>query len=145
MSGFSALLWLGAGLALLLGELVVPGAFLMWIGLAGLGTGAVVWFGLDGLGPQILCFAALAAAAIAVGMRFRRRPSPHVNTPDSGLVGRTAHALAFHGAEGRVRVGDSDWPARLAVAATTAPGAPLRVVAVEGLTLVVEPLDMSKP
>jgi len=136
------LLWLGVGLALLVAEVLIPGAFLMWIGLAALGTGGVVLLGLAGLGPQVACFAVLTAASIALGLRLRRTPEQRVNTPDSGLVGRTALALAFTGQEGRVRLGDSDWPAQLvAGAAAPAPQTPLRVVGVQGVALVVQPLD----
>ena len=126
MPSTAALTWLGAGLALLVAELAAPGAFLMWIGLAALGTGAAV----------------LAAGSIAAGLRVRRRPERRVNTPDAGLVGRTVHALAFDGREGRVRLGDSDWPAQLVSgAATPDPRGRLLVVGVKGLVLLVQPVE----
>jgi membrane protein implicated in regulation of membrane protease activity len=142
MPDVPALIWLGGGLALLVAEVLLPGAFLMWIGLAALGTGGAMLLGLTGFGPQVVCFAVLTAGSIALGLRLRRRLERRVNTPDSGLVGRTAHALAFHGREGRVRLGDSDWPAQLvAGAAPPAPQAPLRVVGVNGVVLVVQPVE----
>ena len=138
----AALTWLGAGLALLVAELAAPGAFLMWIGLAALGTGAAVLAGLEGFGPQVAVFAVLAAGSIAAGLRVRRRPERRVNTPDAGLVGRTVHALAFDGREGRVRLGDSDWPAQLVSgAATPDPRGRLLVVGVKGLVLLVQPVE----
>jgi membrane protein implicated in regulation of membrane protease activity len=142
MPDVPALIWLGGGLALLVAEVLLPGAFLMWIGLAALGTGGAMLLGLTGFGPQVVCFAVLTAGSIALGLRLRRRLERRVNTPDSGLVGRTAHALTFHGREGRVRLGDSDWPAQLvAGAAPPAPQAPLRVVGVNGVVLVVQPVE----
>jgi membrane protein implicated in regulation of membrane protease activity len=142
VSDLPALIWLGVGLVLLVAEVHVPGAFLMWIGLAALGTGAAVLVGLARFDLQVVCFAVLTAASIAVGLRLRRRLQRRVNTPDSGLVGRTAYALTFEGAEGRVRLGDSDWPARLVEgAASPAPQARLRVVGVNGLVLVVQPVE----
>ena len=142
MPNIPALVWLGAGLALLVAEVLLPGAFLMWIGLAALGTGAAMLLGLTGFGLQVACFAVLTAGSIALGLRLRRPPEQRVNTPDSGLVGRTAHALAFKGREGRVRLGDSDWPAQLADgAAPPAPDTPLRVVGVNGVVLVVRPVE----
>ncbi|CAH2604452.1 NfeD family protein [Rhodovastum atsumiense] len=137
-----ALLWLAAGLTLLGAEVFIPGAFLMWVGLAALGTGGLVLAVTPGFAVQVSCFAVLSAASIAIALRLRRRPRarPGVNTPDSGLVGRTAQALSFRGREGRVRLGDSDWPAQLAAgAAVPEPDAILRVVGVRGLVLVVEP------
>ncbi len=137
-----ALIWLGAGLALLVAEVLLPGAFLMWIGLAALGTGAAMLLGLAGFDWQVGCFAVLTAGSIALGLRLRRPREQRVNTPDSGLVGRTVRALAFEGREGRVRLGDSDWPAQLADgAAQPAPDTPLRVVGVNGVALVVRPVE----
>jgi len=49
-------------------------------------------------------------------------------------------ALRFHGREGRVRVGDSDWSARLAPGAPAPEvGARLLVEDVEGTVLIVRP------
>ncbi len=138
----TSLTWIAAGLILLLAELVVPGVFLMWIGLAAIGTGGAVALGLGSFGLQVTCFAVLSAASIAIGLRLRRPPERRINMPESGLVGRTVHALAFDGREGRVRLGDSDWPARLVHgAAPPAPDTRLRVVAVIGVVLVVQPMD----
>ncbi|MDE2574230.1 MAG: NfeD family protein [Rhodospirillales bacterium] len=136
-----ALPWLVAGLLLLVAEILAPGVFLMWLGLAALGTGALVLLRDPGFAVQVVAFAVLAALSIAAGLRLRRRgPRPHVNTAESGLVGRTARALAFEGKEGRVRVGDSEWAARLASDAhPPKPGDILRVRGVDGTVLVVGP------
>ncbi len=133
------LVWLVAGLLLVVAEVFVPGAFLVWLGLAAIGTGLVALPVPVAFGLQVVVFAVLAALSIAVGLRLRgRRPSPVLNTPGAGLVGRPARVLAFEGREGRVRVGDSDWPARLASDATmSAVDTQLVVVGVDGMTLVV--------
>ena len=134
------MIWLAAGVTLLAAEMPVPGLYLMWLGLAALGTGAVTLAAGLPLRAEVAVFAALAALSVAAGWRLRRPAVALVNTPQSGLVGRRAVALGFQGGEGRVRVGDSDWPARLATAAPAAsPGAELRVVGVEGTVLVVAP------
>ena len=133
-----AVLWLAAGLVMMLLEMAVPGVFLLWLGLAAVGTGIVVHLLGAVFWVDVVVFAALAAASIALGMKLRgpKRPST-LNTPGSGLVGRPATALAFHGRNGRVRVGDSDWNARLAQGAD--PQGALRVVGVDGTTLIVGP------
>ncbi len=133
------MIWLLAGVALLVGEIVIPGVFLMWLGVAALGTGAATLAAGLTLGPEVALFAVLAALAVLAGWRLQRPRHPVLNTPQSGLVGRSATALTFNGREGRVRVGDSDWPARLAAYADAS--GPLRVVAVEGTTLVVAGVD----
>lgn len=139
---FTSLTWIGVGLSLLVAELVVPGVYLMWIGVAAIGTGGVVALGLEGWGPQVVCFAVLTAASVALALRLRREPVRQVNLPEIGLVGRTAYALSFDGREGRVRLGDSDWPAQMVHGAEPPqPQARLRVVGVKGVVLVVQPLE----
>ena len=81
----------------------------------------------------------LAAIALSVGLRFRHRPV-RLNTQQGGLAGRAATALTFHGREGRVRVGDSDWAARVPPdVAEPVSGARLRVEGVDGTVLIVRP------
>ena len=133
------LLWLLAGLVLLIAEMLAPGVFLMWIGLAGIGTGLLdLAFGL-GFAIQVVVFAVLAAISLTIGLRFRR-PATRVNTQTAGLEGRTAVALRFTGREGRVRVGDSDWAARIPAGVPEPDaGTRLRVVGVDGTVLIVRP------
>lgn len=132
--------WIAAGLVLMALEVLWPGAFLIWLGIGALATGLIalaVPMGFVGQ-ASVYVFAALIAVAFGVGLRRLGHPVPEVNTTSSGLVGRRVRALDFKGREGRVRVGDSDWPARL-VSGHAAPEADLTVVAVDGLTLLVCP------
>jgi hypothetical protein len=140
-----ALCWLMAGLVLMVMEVLAPGAFLIWLGLAAVGTGLVVAVGDVSFAVQVVCFTVLAALTIGLGLSLRRqRRVTGINAPGSGLVGRSALALHFSGREGRVRVGDSDWPARLAEGAEIPPDlARLRVIDVDGMVLVVRP-EMSE-
>lgn len=140
-SDYPGLAWMTIGLALMVLEVFAPGAFMVWLGLAALGTGIAVHYGLFPFAWQVACFGALAVGLIGVALMLRRtRPALPVNTPQSGLVGRSAHALTFEGLEGRVRLGDSDWPARVrAGTPTPVPMAALRVLAVDGMVLIVEP------
>jgi membrane protein implicated in regulation of membrane protease activity len=106
--------WLVAGLALCLAETLAPGAFLIWIGLAGLVVGGVDFVYPLPLEAQTLGFAALAAALALVGKRFY---GSVVAKGDSAPITR---AQALVGREffleseidrgfGRIRVGDSVW------------------------------------
>jgi membrane protein implicated in regulation of membrane protease activity len=132
----SSVLWIGAGLLLMLAEMMVPGVFLLWLGLAALGTGIVVHLLAPVFWVDVVVFAVLAGGSIALGLRLRGpKRAAVLNTPASGLVGREVVVLSLHGRTGRVRVGDSDWNARLAHGAD--PEGPLRVVGVDGTTLIV--------
>lgn len=134
--------WIVLGLALIGGEMLAPGVFLIWLGLAALLTGLAV--GAAGLGWQaaMLVFAALCLVSVLAGRSLTRRkgeePDAATGLNDRGrqLVGRVFTLEAtMTGGEGRVRIGDSSWrvtgPELLA-------GASVRVVRVEGATLVVD-------
>jgi membrane protein implicated in regulation of membrane protease activity len=125
--------WLVAGLALCAAETFVPGAFLIWIGLAAVALGAVEFFVAIELTPALLLFAALVVVFVFIGRRV-------YGSLDSGappLPLSRAHALigkefyldeAIERGYGRMRVGDSVWR----VAGDDLPkGAKVRVVAVE--------------
>jgi membrane protein implicated in regulation of membrane protease activity len=136
---YPALTWLAGGLALLVAEMLAPGVFMMWLGLAAIGVGTLVHFVTIAFAWQVVIFGAIALVLIGAALRLRRsKPSARLNTAESGLIGRSARVLSFASGEGRVRVGDSDWPARLAQG-TPAPatGDVLRVVGVDGTVVVV--------
>jgi hypothetical protein len=134
--------WIVIGLVLVGGEMLAPGVFLLWLGLAALLTGAVV--GLTGLAWQgaWLVFAGLAIACVLIGRTVTRHrgeePDIAMGLNDRGrqLIGRVFRLEAtMTNGEGRIRVGDSSWrvtgPELLA-------GTEIRVVRVDGATHVVE-------
>lgn len=143
--------WVGVALALLGVALMVTEMFMPSFGV--LGIGGVVAFIAGGLmlvDPDVtgvavswellVPFALLSGlGAVAVGvfaLRARRRP------PVSGreaMLGATARALADIDGEGWVWAFGERWRARSA--RPLAKGGRARVIAVDGLTLVVEPLE----
>ncbi|HEY8611778.1 MAG TPA: NfeD family protein [Roseomonas sp.] len=130
------LIWILVGLVLLGAELAIPGAFLVWAGLAAIGTGLVWLVAAPGFPLSVVLFVGLMAAGVAAGLRHRRaKGPPEVNTPESGLVGREGMVIASAGPGLRVRVGDGDWPARAAHGAALQPGETVRVEGVEGMVL----------
>lgn len=136
------LIWILGGLLLLIAELGLPGIFLLWIGLAAIGTGLVVLIALPPFPAVVAIFLVLLAAGIVLALRLKARPpGPAVNAPGAGLVGRHGMLLPMEGPELRVRIGDSDWPARLPADAKV-PEAPqrVRVEGVSGTVLVVRPI-----
>jgi len=106
--------WLVAGLALCLAETLAPGAFLIFIGLAGMAIGAVDLVYPLPLAAQTLGFAVLAAALALAGKRLYGSRA-HTSESRGGnrarkMVGREFYldgdiARGF----GRIRVGDSVW------------------------------------
>jgi len=131
------LLWLLAGVAGCGAEMLLPGVFLLWIGLAAIGAGALTELAGIGFGAQVASFAALVVVLLAVPLLRRRRAPGPVNVPDDELIGRECRAIAFEGATGRVRLGDGSWAARDVSGAAPAADTLLRVVGRDGTTLLV--------
>ena len=137
-------IWLAVGVALVIFEVVIPGIFLLWLGLAALGTGLLLLLVVLSFGAQVLLFAALAVVSVLFARSRLHKPVPNgLNQPGSGLIGRRAVALGFNGNEGRVHVGDSDWPARL-VAGKAEAGSVLVVEGVEDMVLLVRLAQMAE-
>lgn len=126
-------------MGLLILEMLVPGVFMMWLGLAACGTGLLTIAFQFGFATQVVSFGILAAITLSIGMRVRR-PRQVMHTEREGLIGRPATALVFLGRDGRVRLGDTDWAARVPPdIAPPDPGARLRVAQVDGTVLIVRP------
>jgi hypothetical protein len=138
-------IWLVAALALALAELIAPGVFLVFVAVAAAITGLMLLAlpDLPVIG-QLAAFAAWSGVAVAVGSRwYHDHP---VATDDALLNDRAARLLgevvtvtaAIEHGQGRVRVGDGAWPAR----GPDAPvGARVRIIAVDGATLLVDSAD----
>ncbi len=137
--------WWVLGLALLAAELMVPGVFLVWIGLAAVAVGPLslgLWeerFWTWQL--QMLLFAALAVIAALLGRRYvykhrNATDEPFLNQRSAGLVGRTAvlHEPIAEG-RGRIRLDDTYWSV---IGPDLAAGARVKVVASDGRQLTVE-------
>ncbi len=134
----AAALWTVAGLALCAAEMLAPGVFLLWIGLAACGAGAATELAGLGWHGQVASFLALALLLIGlIARRTRRAPADTVNAPNAGLIGVTCHAVDFAGGEGRVRLRDGTWQARVTDGATPDTGEALLVVGLDGTTLLV--------
>ena len=132
--------WLIGGVLLLIAEVLAPGFFLLFIGIAAMVTGLFVLLFGFGLAPALALFAIYTALAVYIGRKvYANRPvpasAPHLNDRAAQLVGRSATAVGAiddHG--GRVRLGDSEWSARGGPAAA---GERVEVIGVEGNCLIV--------
>lgn len=131
-------LWIVAGLVLAGAEILLPGIFLIWLGLAALLTGLGAALLPMPWQAQLLVWAVLSLASAALANRLlRRRTAPALNQPDRGLIGREGVlAEAIVGGAGALRLDDTYWrvsgpdlPAGTRVRVTGLAGTVLTVVA----------------
>ena len=137
------LTWLSVGLVLCIAEMIVPGVFLLWLGVAALATGLISLVLPIGLPLQLGLFAILSIVSVFIGRRWsgtREIPSddPLLNDRTARLIGeQVTLASAIVGGEGRATVGDSVWIAR---GPDLPAGARVRIVGAKGTVLEVEPV-----
>jgi membrane protein implicated in regulation of membrane protease activity len=136
-------LWLGLGLVLAIGEMVIPGVFLIWLAGAALVTGLVAWAVPIGLPVQVVLFAVLAIVSVFAGRNWLARnpvasADPKMNDRGARSVGEVVVVTEALGpGSGRVKLGDSEW---LAQGPEAEPGTRMRVTGHDGATLIVEHL-----
>ena len=136
--------WMVLGMVLLAAEIVVPGVFLLWFGIAALIVGAVslaLWsVGFWVWQVQVVVFLVLSIVSALAGRRIastrEHSDQPLLNRRGEQLVGRTATlSEPIQEGHGRIHIGDTMWRV---VGPDLPVGARVRVVAVQDLELVVE-------
>ena len=140
--------WFFLGIVLFALETFIPGVHFLWFGLAAPLVG-LLYVGLDAAGAaanftwplQLVLFAAISVATVFWVKRFAKpdhakSDDPTLNVRGAQYIGRVVTVEnAITNGRGRVRVGDTLWPAE----GEDAPkGANVRVVGVNGTCLVVE-------
>lgn len=139
--------WMAVGLVLLILEIVAPGVFLLWIGIAAVIVGLLslalwdsafwVWQ------AQVVVFLILSLVCVLLGRRYMAgradsSDQPLLNRRSAQMIGRTATLTEpIENGRGRVQLGDTMWR----VSGPDLPvGARVRVVQVSetDLELVVE-------
>jgi membrane protein implicated in regulation of membrane protease activity len=137
-----AWLWLTGGVILRIAEVVAPGFFLMFVGVAAILTGLVAFL-IPGLSLlQVALFAVLAVTIARVwgrriyARRYDLNPDPFLNNRVGRMLGQVVTVVEpVDKHRGRVQVGDSVWSARGGPAAI---GERVRIVDIDGNCLKVE-------
>lgn len=142
---WDAIIWAAIALLLFAAEAMVPGAFMLWMGIAAsvVFLGVLIVPGMSIL-AQAVAFIALSFISIHVYrtyFRGREIPSdqPALNRRTEQLVGRVVSLdRAIERGAGRVQIADAYWQ----VSGPDLPaGADVRIVGAEGMTLRVEAVE----
>jgi membrane protein implicated in regulation of membrane protease activity len=135
-------LWWVLALILIAGEVLLPGYFLLWIGIGAAAMGVITLF-MPALGvlPQAIGFVVLAFASCFLYWRLVRPRLERDATADAALLNRRGARMigqryvletAIVNGRGKARVGDGQW---LVEGPDLPSGATVEVVGVEGTTL----------
>jgi len=137
-------IWAAAALLLMAAETIIPGAFLLWMGIAAAVVCLGVWLvsGIPVL-TQVASFVALSFISIQLYRKWirskggeRQSDHPTLNRRAAQHVGKVAVLdRAIRAGTGRAKIGDAFWT----VEGPDLPeGASVRVVGVNGMNLQVE-------
>jgi len=135
-------IWAAASLLLMAAETIIPGAFLLWMGIAAAVVFVIVLLvpGIPVLG-QISAFVALSFIAILlyrklIRGRERKSDDPTLNRRAAQHVGKiVALEQAIIGGRGRVKIGDAFW---VVEGPDLALGTRVRITGSHGVNLSVE-------
>jgi inner membrane protein len=133
-----------AGL-LLIGELLSPGIFLMWLGGAAIVTGFADFVLGLGWAAEAITFGVVSLASVFASWKHvtakwsPKSDQPHLNQRLNGFVGRTVVLeQAIINGSGKVRIEDALWDVDGDDAAV---GAKVKLTGVKGMRLVVEKIE----
>ncbi|MBB5703547.1 hypothetical protein FHS76_003454 [Ochrobactrum daejeonense] len=145
LAGLGIWNWLVFGLVLLILELLAPGFFFIWFGLAALVTGALAFLlsSTAGFGWQLQTIVFLVLAVIFVlmgrrifGSRGNDADEPLLNRRGEQLVGQRATLTEpIINGRGRIRIYDTTWRIK---GPDLPAGTEVRVVAFDPVTLEIE-------
>jgi hypothetical protein len=134
--------WMALGAVLAVAEMLLPGAFLLWLGLAAIGTGFVkLLVPAMGLEGQLFVFGVLTLAALAGWFFWWRKRGvetdlPNLNERGRQMIGRVLVLdEGLVNGEGFARIGDTIWKVR---GADFVKGARVKVVGFENNVLMVD-------
>lgn len=139
--GFDATVWAVIAVVLIAAETILPGAFLLWLGIAAAAVCLVVLvvpdvpFVAQGVAFAVLSFLAIRFLRLRWAGQQRESDQPALNRRAEQLVGRVVPLLdAIDGGHGRVQIADAFWD----VEGPDLPaGTRVRIVGARGMTLLV--------
>ncbi len=134
--------WLILAVALIILEILMPGAYFLWMGISAAVVGAAMFiFPTMTFLAQVLIFAILSVITVVMYKSYRKKnplvtDQPALNRRGEQYVGQsfTLTEPIVNG-EGKIKVDDSTWKI---TGADIDAGETVRVIAIEGTTLIVE-------
>jgi len=134
--------WLILAVVMIILEILIPGAYFLWMGVSAIFVGALMYIFPEMVFlVQILIFAVLSVISVMMYRSYRKKnpvitDEPALNRRAEQYVGQsfTLKEPIVNG-EGKIKVDDSTWKI---TGTDIDAGETVRVIAVEGSTLIVE-------
>jgi membrane protein implicated in regulation of membrane protease activity len=111
--------WWIIGLALLILEIILPGVFMLWFGIAAMIVGTVsLMIGESAIWSwqvQLIAFAVLSLASAIIGRKYWYNvhpdtDQPHLNERGEQMIGKVSVLMeALENGAGRIKLGDTVW------------------------------------
>ncbi len=134
--------WLILAVVMIILEILIPGAYFLWMGVSAIFVGALMYvFPEMVFLVQILIFAVLSVISVVMYKSYRKKnpivtDEPALNRRGEQYIGRTFTLTEpIVNGEGKIKVDDTTWKI---TGADIDAGETVRVVVVEGATLIVE-------
>ena len=134
--------WLILGCVLLGLEVLIPGIFMLWFGVAAVITGGLALAIPMGFQAQLIIFIVASVISVFIGQYLYSTSDGNSDHPllhkrGQQLIGKSFKVTqAIENGKGKVKVGDSEWIVKGEDAEV---GAMVNVVALDGNSLIVEP------
>ncbi len=133
--------WAVLGISLLILEILAPGVFFMWMGLAAGLAALLSWLFADlGWQAQVLAFAGLSVITVIAGRKWLNPQNTDTEEPALNRRGEQYLGRVFTldqpmvNNEGKIRVDDTTWKIR---GEDCSAGSRVRVIGVDGVVLLV--------
>lgn len=136
--------WLILGGLLLAAELLGTYGYLLWSGVSAIAIGFITWLIPMSWGWQWVCFSVLTMVIAVLWWYWLKSrtltETQHINQPNKLLIGKkfTLAEPIVHGV-GRMIIADGSW--RIQCSQDLPIGTEIKIVAVESITLIVEPVN----
>lgn len=138
--------WWVAGVALIIIEMLAPGAFFLWLGISAFATGLILWlFPQLGWTAQLSLYAVLSISSIIIWRKMfpeamNQSDQPLLNKRTQQFIGRTftLEQPVVNGV-GQVKIDDLTW--RISAQMDIPAGNRIKVTGEESMTLKVEPVE----
>lgn len=136
-------IWMAAGFGLIFLEILTPGFYFLWIGLAAVVTGAINFFAPDlsfiilGTVFAVLSILFCYLGKVSLYKNVKADGAEKLNRRGEQYVGTTVKVVEkFEDGKGKVKVGDTVWSAKSEKDHKV--GSSVKIVAVDGIYFIVE-------